>query len=282
MQVTADGEILESVASRGRSRSVRIGDEIVTVPRRPAEQRRRLVWPTVERIYRSLCKKHGASFATDFAILAMVWQDAQHVFGDRSIARARRRAAKLGLITSKQVLPNRKAGDRKTYCGTVKVRFPDVTKERRGAWRDKVDARKRREAEKREANAERARETRKREREVQRKLEREVAAAREAESLVRAPQSILEAIDGKEIGRPKLPSEDGEIKLGRAPLDASKKLELEHAQEPLAGEKASVPAIERRRHKSPEEQRRELAELEAQWELEDRARELEPPDDDEA
>lgn len=169
MPVTADGEIVPGRGS-GRasgSRTVRIGDELVTVPRRSEGQRRMLVWPSVERIYRSLCKRTGASFATDFAVLAMAYKDLGHVFGDRSVARARRREAERGTIGSKRVGANRKAGDRKTTNGTVRVWFPDITAEREGRWKDKVRARQRRQEKKRMEIA-----ARKRERETARKVDR--------------------------------------------------------------------------------------------------------------
>jgi hypothetical protein len=144
VHVTRDGELLDALSPEARARTVRIAGEAVTVPRAPDGQRRRLVWPTVERIYRSLTKSTGASFATDFAVLAMVWLDTGHVFGDRSIARARRREAARGTIESQRVKPNRKAGKHRTYCGTVKVRFPDETARREARWRKKNEARCRR------------------------------------------------------------------------------------------------------------------------------------------
>ena len=163
MAVTADGEIVEAPQSGARgdaSRTVRIRGESVTIPRAPPGQRRRLVMELAEPVWRSCSKRTGASFASDRKVLAMIFQDTGHVFGDRSIARARRREAKRGgctcssarserecrstTIHSRRVKPNRWAGDRRTECGTVRVRFPDVKELRERRWREKVEARRRR------------------------------------------------------------------------------------------------------------------------------------------
>lgn len=291
MEVTRDGEVLDAPRARAgtRPRARWIRGERVTIPDRPAGQPRRLVWPLVERIYRSLCNERGFAYAQDETVRAMVWQDYGHVLGARSIARARRREKRRGTIMSERIRPGRMAGKKRTESGTNKVRFPDVTAKREARWREKTEARQRRAAARREELATRKREAVRREKETAREAQRRARA----EDLVRVPlpavarEALIDVFEGKQVrGAPS--SERGEVQRPAADgvelaVQPGEQPSLEEPQEPLAGQEPSVPAIVRS-HLTLDEQRRELAKLGADWSRDEtppgaRSQRDEPPDE---
>jgi hypothetical protein len=118
----------------------------VVVPPRPAGLRRRLIWPMLEPIIRSLSRETGRCFARAIKLRALIFEDHGYPCGERSVQRAIARETRKGTIRHRWIRPNRiyARGRKPTGAGTQWNWFPSEAELRAKRFDDKMRKRKNR------------------------------------------------------------------------------------------------------------------------------------------